>query len=462
MELDAIAGVSLRTPTQSYELTVEGFGKITLTRPARWNLSDATLRVEPVAEEGAETPSPIVFSVGPWIPQDARVARDNEALEGERELIVQHGLLSHPEQVMAVEFTPAEGLSASAVSALDRLRKRWSSIVDASRDLYRWSPITCEECLRTRRASDGRLGPRGVYSVAGREPCPHTATGSTALRALCEAHGELVFELAQWIVPSTVVQSFGEVIHPPKRFVMHHELMSAMVAQWLLGRSRDAWRLEWLRGYRPNPAAARTHYVRRTHRAVGALDAPTHSAVRFAADAWGLEPEIEPDALFAPRDEDISEHPAPKLRTEADVSERVESARVLPEEPLQRTPRGTEPPPPRTRSLMPPPRAAEAKPAAEEPAPTAAAAPRRGRRKASAPTEIAPVPTPIAAPVPPPSPVAPAAPSAAAPSSAPKRASKPAAAPKRAARARRENPLSETIQDFSAALASLARMTRGK
>ena len=235
MDLDAIAGVSLKPPQASYELTVADFGRIVLTRPPRWNLSDATLRIERVAEPDDPSPTPVVFSVGPWIPQDARGARDTENLEGERELLVEHALLSHPELVTAAETASSDGLSVASMTSLDRLRKRWSNIVEASRDLYRWSPITCEECLRNRRVSDGRFAGRGMYSSSGREPCPHTTVGSQALRALCEAHGELVFELVQWLVPSTVVQSFGEVILPPRRFVLHHELMTALVAQWLLG-----------------------------------------------------------------------------------------------------------------------------------------------------------------------------------------------------------------------------------
>lgn len=244
-----------------------------------------------------------------------------------------HALLSHPELVTVNETPSSDGLSVAATTALDRLRKRWSNIVEASRDLYRWSPITCEECLRNRRVTDGRFAGRGMYSASGREPCPHTTVGSQALRSLCEAHGELVFELVQWLVPSTVVQSFGEVILPPRRFVLHHELMTALVAQWLLGRSRDAWRQEWLRGYRPNPTTARTHYVRRSHRASGTLDSQTHAAVRFAADAWGIENDTEVERLFALRDPDEADHPAPRLRTDPDIAERIESARVLPEEP---------------------------------------------------------------------------------------------------------------------------------
>lgn len=482
MDLDAIAGVSLKPPQASYELTVADFGRIVLTRPPRWNLSDATLRIERVPEPDDPSPTPVVFSVGPWIPQDARGARDTENLEGERELLVEHALLSHPELVTAAETASSDGLSVASMTSLDRLRKRWSNIVEASRDLYRWSPITCEECLRNRRVSDGRFAGRGMYSSSGREPCPHTTVGSQALRALCEAHGELVFELVQWLVPSTVVQSFGEVILPPRRFVLHHELMTALVAQWLLGRSRDAWRQEWLRGYRPGPTAARTHYVRRSLRSGSALDSQTHAAVRFAADAWGIENETEVERLFALRDPDEPEAPAPRLRVDPDLAERIESARVLPEEPARA--RTTEPPPPRSHTLAPPPKTV--KPATIEtaatPATPSAASPRtaakepakepgrRGRRKA----EPAPAaPTPAPAPAREPAVEAPA-PVAASPSSPPARrpSRKPPASKNPAPRSPGSRPpepkrqgkhaLSESIQDFSAALASLARMTRGK
>lgn len=501
MDLDAIAGVSLKPPQTSYELVADEFGRILLTRPTRWNLSDATLRIEPVATDEDPTPTPVVFSVGPWIPQDARGSRDHDNLEGERELLVDHALLSHPELVTVNETPSSDGLSVAATTALDRLRKRWSNIVEASRDLYRWSPITCEECLRNRRVTDGRFAGRGMYSASGREPCPHTTVGSQALRSLCEAHGELVFELVQWLVPSTVVQSFGEVILPPRRFVLHHELMTALVAQWLLGRSRDAWRQEWLRGYRPNPTTARTHYVRRSHRASGTLDSQTHAAVRFAADAWGIENDTEVERLFALRDPDEADHPAPRLRTDPDIAERIESARVLPEEPAARI-RTTEPPPARAHTLAPPPKpvkraaieplapseespeqAQEAAKAAakvtakttardapknaakdapkhaakDAPKPSAPPAAKRGRRKAEPVAEAAPAPAPKAeepvvgaSPVKPPSPSSPPA----------RKGSKRPEA--KGAKRQGSTPLSESIQDFSAALASLARMTRGK
>ena len=331
-----VAGVSLHRPELWY-MEKQPWGTAVLLRASQDpRLEHATLRLElspEAARQYALKESPGVVDNVRFTLKDWLAARDptrqfnapakKAGLAAWRSLLVEQGLLAHPELVLAgavvleAPASPAstKGMDDGCAQALEKLRRRFENLVAARTPTPSVYPLRCEEChkcdeerLRNTLRLPGVFRPlsqpRWLWDrgVEGKPDCVHMPLAASALQALCKTYPELIFELLGLLVPEGALPE-GRPGQPPKResrrFVLDPAALEFLLGNWLLD--------EQAQGARPRPGRGhggrgRLHWERRNfhlsavaRQALAGSVLPTglRAGVSFAAAAWGFQLPIE-------------------------------------------------------------------------------------------------------------------------------------------------------------------------
>jgi hypothetical protein len=235
-----------------------------------------------------------------------------------RSLLVEHGLLAHPELVLAgaevsgaQAAAQAKGMDDGCAHALRKLRRRFENLM-AARDPKRFaSPVRCEECFELDeqrrhnllRLPGGPAPPRWLWDriAEGKPDCVHVPLATSALLALCKGYPELIFELLGLLVPEGALQQARSGPGPTptresRRFVLEPAVLELLLGNWLLderdrgAQHRSARGQGRLSGER---RSFRLSAAARQAQAGSALPEGLRAGVSFAAVAWGIQGSIE-------------------------------------------------------------------------------------------------------------------------------------------------------------------------
>ena len=311
--IDRVAGISLRAPKEQYEVVGLSFGAATLQRnidTGRWTALTLTLTPQAVLEHVKAVPqrvATVVFPLGYWMAEASGLVDVDELAVGLRELLVDHGLLSHPDWLLGALPTD---LPPAQCEALERLQTVLAQVTGKS--------AICPVCPRPPPPRESSYGEgmdfdagfsrmlrmmgiampspsKTIAAVSAPPPveCPHAAMREEALRALGVAFPEVAFEAAQLLlaVPAMV----------PPRFVLSPMVLQSVLDEWLMKRA---------------PIATASATAPPFEEDAG-LKEVQRAGLAFAASAWRLH---GPLVRFVPTDDDGSAPPtisATAARTEA-------------------------------------------------------------------------------------------------------------------------------------------------
>lgn len=254
---EAIAGLSLREPRTKYEATGPAFGTACLDRGDAWRplgFATLTLRSAPTPSAPAGCSVPAIFDLGRF--SGALVAGYGTAAtasSGWRALLVEQGLLSHPDAVVTGALPAGwdTGLAperARALAAsLSELNTHFVWLTRGDRAAAHHG-LGCDACQRTwtamltpRRQRKPRLGAKKKKRSPPVTlfPCPHLPAALEALGELARQNPELTFELIGWTRPAPT-EATGKA---PTRFVLHDTVVSALLGHWLLAKTPAEWKV---------------------------------------------------------------------------------------------------------------------------------------------------------------------------------------------------------------------------
>lgn len=381
-----VAGVSLRRPQLWYAET-QPWGTAVLLRDSQDpRLEHATLRLElgpeavgQYAPKGSVTAvDKVRFAMKDWLAAHAPVNPFDEPDErvGQavwRSLLVEQGLLAHPELILTgaevpeIPATPSpmKEMDDACAQALGKLRLRFESLVAVHKTQPIASSVRCEECLRLDEARvhalprlPGGFRPppqlRGIWEriMGVKQDCVHAPLARGALQALCKRSPELIFELLGWLVPEGALPHGRPGTAPTResrRFVLEPAALELLLGNWLLAERAPGARRQPVRGPR---GYGRPHWERRNFhlsaaarqaQAGSALPAGLRAGVSFAAAAWGIEVPIEQLAWRPAMGGESA--PARKPMFDVKASDRLDVPRFLPDvAPPQEPPPGREAP----------------------------------------------------------------------------------------------------------------------
>jgi hypothetical protein len=377
------AGVSLRRPQLQY-VEEQAWGSAVLERTAQdLRLMHASLRLElrpdmarQCATDGAATGvSKVRFAMKGWLDARGLTRRFGGSSEqvGQaawRTLLVEHGLLAHPERLLAGAETavadaapPTKAMDASCTDAFSELRRRFERLLSADAHTPLTSPVHCEECLHlaqerlrkgrmsgsARMRAQARWGWSDIAIVEANSDCAHVPLATSALRALCKRYPELIFELLGWLVPEGALsqsQPGEKPARESRRFVLEPAVLECLLGNWLLDERAQRARPWSARGDEPPHRVRRNFHLSvatRREQAGSPLPASLLAGVSFAATAWGIQFPIEQLAWMPV----TGGESAPARRPVFDVkaSDRFDVPRFLPEVvPLQAPRPGREAP----------------------------------------------------------------------------------------------------------------------
>lgn len=330
-----VAGVSLHRPELWY-MEKQPWGTAVLLRASQDpRLEHATLRLEldpetagPYALKGSPTAvDKVRFAMKDWLAAraPANPFNDLEKQAGPaawRSLLVEQGLLAHPELVFAGAVMPeapvipaAKRMDEACAQALERLRRRFENLVAMGAPTPVAYPLRCEGCREfdeeglhsTARLLGGLRPlpqPRWVWErIATPKPdCVHVPMATSALQALCKTYPELIFELLRLLVPEGALPE-GRPGQPPRResrrFVLEPAALELLLGNWLLDERHPGDRRGSGRGHGEHgrPRRERRNYhlsaAARQAQAGSALPAGLRAGVSFSAVAWGIQLPIE-------------------------------------------------------------------------------------------------------------------------------------------------------------------------
>jgi hypothetical protein len=384
-----VAGVSLHRPQLVYVEDQQPWGTAVLERVAESpRLEHAILRLElgpevasQCAADGVSSGGRTVrFAMKSWLEaRDLTRTLDNQPGKASwYTLLVEHGLLAHPDRLLASTQTAVAGMAspetkemdASCTAALSEFSRRLEGLLATRTSTPLIFTVRCNECfqLEQERLRKGRM-PGGTPppfharwtwhdGVRGdaRPNCAHVPLGASALQALCKRYPELVFELLGWLVPEGALQRQGPQSEKPvresHRFVLEPTVLETLLGSWLLDERIQRARLRAQRGYDLSPRERRSfHLSVAARRAQGGspLPAKLRAGVTFAAAAWGTEAPIE-QLAWMPGLSSGSE-PAPVRQPVFDIkaSDPLDVPRFLPEVGPRQPPRSEREPPGRSR-----------------------------------------------------------------------------------------------------------------
>jgi hypothetical protein len=305
-----IAGASRRAPKGHYTIDLPNGAHVSLARRhGRWQWTIA-LTITPEAAAHVQTAggsASTAVAIEPHIrhgaehnwPLDARAA----ALRG---LLLERALLANAAWLVDASARPTDltdderwllramglKLAAALGASGDGALSECAGCHELRTAGFRSDLNAIEQAVITRTQNGRRLTSQQVYELSRRlwevrakgpppleAACPHMAMMGDAPAALAATHPEVAFEMAGLLGLSS----------DGKRFVLGSVFETAVLPQWLTGRTRDdyGYGTSYARRYRPRRTSPWTS-IRDRARAAQELPKEQRAGITYAATAWGI------------------------------------------------------------------------------------------------------------------------------------------------------------------------------